>query len=183
MQRRGIDPGLRLRELTAEVDREFETILELRPGAYSCRAGCSDCCRARLAVTRVEEESLRRGMASLPGETRARFARRAAQPGRETCPALDDRGICEVYPFRPLICRSFGVPLVRRSEVPLIRPPVVDVCDLNLVGVRLESLPAEETIDQTDLERRLSDIDDDYCRRNGLPRGERISLTSILSDS
>lgn len=48
------------------------------------------------------------------------------------CPALDRDGSCRVYPFRPLACRTMGIPVERdgrvegacdvQTSVPLIRP-------------------------------------------------------------
>jgi Fe-S-cluster containining protein len=56
----------------------------------------------------------------------------AAQFGELPCPALDTDGSCRVYPFRPLACRTMGIPvetdgLVQgacevQTSVPLIRP-------------------------------------------------------------
>jgi len=96
------------------------------------------------------------------------------------CPALDDAGRCEIYPFRPLICRSYGVPLRRRPEVPLVNPPRYDVCDKNFRGIKLGELPGEDVLDQTRLETRIGEIDDEYCAAHELPRGERVGLAQIL---
>lgn len=148
-----------------------------------CRSGCSACCRARLSITRVEEAFLRRGLASLCRSTRAEMAGRTREEKREMCPALDPEGRCQVYAHRPLICRSYGVPLRRRREVALINSPVLDVCDLNFVGSRLESLPGEDVIDQTTLEAAVAEIDDEYCAASGAPRGERIPIAHILATS
>lgn len=63
------------------------------------------------------------------GETDRLAARFAELP----CPALDQDGSCRVYPFRPLACRTMGIPVERdgrvegacdvQTAVPLIRPP------------------------------------------------------------
>ena len=145
-----------------------------------CGPGCSDCCRARLAVTRVEEAWLRRGLAELPEAIRREQRRRVGDAGREMCPALDDSGRCEIYAFRPLICRSYGVPLRRRPEVPLVNPPRLEVCDKNFRGLKLGELPPEDLLDQTRLETRIAEIDDAHCASRELPRGERIGLAQIL---
>lgn len=166
--------------LAARADAGFAAIHHRRSVEMQCRAGCSACCRARLAITRVEEAFLRRGLASLPGERRAEIAARTREDGREMCPALDDDGRCGVYPFRPLICRTYGAPLRHRSAVPMVRPPLVDVCDLNFVGIAPASLPPEDVIEQTSLVEQLDEIDLEYCESNDLPAGERIPIASIL---
>ena len=146
-----------------------------------CRSGCSDCCRARLSITRVEEAFLRRGLARIPGSIRKEISLAAQEKTREMCPALDPQGRCRVYASRPLICRSYGVPLRHRRDVCIVNPPIIDVCDKNFVGQPLTGLPAADVFDQTSLDTAVSEIDAEYCKRNGLPTGERVPLAQILA--
>ncbi len=173
-------PVDRVEALAAEVDTEFGTIQQRHAARVQCRAGCSACCRARLSITKVEEEFVRRGLAGLTKSRRAELAARTKQAGRETCPALDDDGRCGIYSFRPLICRSYGVPLRHRSAVPMVQPPLVDVCDLNFTGTSLKLLPPEDAFDQTAMNEELESIDREYCNENGLPERGRVPITSIL---
>ena len=175
------DPLSRLAELAAQVDREFAEIQHRQGAQMQCRSGCSACCRLRLSITRVEETSLRRGLASMPESVRDVLAGRTRDENREMCPALDPEGRCQLYAHRPLICRSFGVPQRRRREVVLVNPPVIDVCDLNFVGTRLHTLPAEDVLDQTSLDAAVAEIDYDYCESNDLPKGERVPIAHILA--
>ena len=58
--------------------------------------------------------------------------RLAAQFSDRPCPALDAEGACWIYPFRPLACRTMGIPVESnglvegacevQTAVPLIRP-------------------------------------------------------------
>ena len=175
------DPLARLADLADAVDENFARIQTRRGACMQCRAGCTDCCRARLSVTHVEEAFLRRGLARLSEAERKELARRARDKAREMCPALDAEGRCQLYDSRPLICRSFGVPLRRRREVVLVNPPVIDVCDLNFVDVPLEPLPAEDVLDQTSLDTELAAIDAEFCARHDLPTDGRIGLAEILA--
>jgi hypothetical protein len=109
------------------------------------------------------------------------MAAAARDETREMCPALDAQGRCRVYASRPLICRSYGVPLRHRREVSLVNPPIIDVCDKNFLDIRLKALPAADVFDQTDLDATVSKIDADYCERNGLPAGERVPIAQILA--
>lgn len=174
-------PVERLAALAAEVDADFDAIHARYPDRMQCRAGCSACCRARLSITRVEQAFLRDGLASLPDGRRAELSARTRETGREMCPALDPDGRCGVYAVRPLICRSYGVPLRHRRDVELVNPPVVDACDLNFVGTALKTLPAESVYDQSALVEALESIDRDHCDDQDLPRRERILLADILA--
>jgi Fe-S-cluster containining protein len=172
----------RLRALTAKADAEFDAVHRRQASHMQCRPGCSDCCRARLSITRVEEAALRQGLATLPESRRAQFAARTVEPGREMCPALDDDGRCGVYEFRPLICRTFGAPLRHRHAVELVNPPIIDSCDLNFTEyASLRVLPTEDVLDQTRYVEELDAIDRDHCTDGDLPQAERIPLASILA--
>lgn len=62
----------------------------------------------------------------------AEIDRLATQFAQVPCPALDTDGSCRVYPFRPLACRTMGIPVEAdgviqgacevQTSVPLIRP-------------------------------------------------------------
>jgi hypothetical protein len=177
---RELEPIERLAALAAEADAGFAAIQQRQSARMQCRAGCSACCRARLSVTRVQEIFLRRGLETLSDAKRAELAARTREENREMCPALDADGRCGVYAFRPLICRSYGVPLRHRRDVALVNPPVIDVCDLNFTATSLTVLPSGDVFDQTDLVEALEAIDADHCADNDLPLRDRIPLARIL---
>lgn len=179
MKRNG-GPIERLAELAEAVDAEFAVVRDRQATRMQCRAGCSACCRARLSITRVEEALLRRGLATLSEERRAELSARTAEPHREMCPALDDDGRCGIYTFRPLICRSYGLPLRHRRDLALINPPVIDTCDLNFTETSLTLLPPEDVFDQTALVEALETIDREHCVANDLPQRDRIPIAGIL---
>ena len=177
---RKVEPIERLTALVEKVDADFAAIQQRQAARMQCRAGCSACCRARLSITRVEEAFLRRGLATLSDERRAEFSARTREKNREMCPALDDDGRCGIYAARPLICRSYGVPLRHRRDVELVNPPVIDVCDLNFTETSLKLLPSGDVLDQTALVELLESIDRDHCAANDHTQGDRIPIAHIL---
>ena len=172
----------RFDSLASGVARKFEAIRQRNQGCMECREGCSDCCRCRLSITRVEEAYLRRGLARLPISIRVELKSRATTE-TEMCPALDANGCCQIYESRPLICRSHGVPLRYRHPVPLIHPSRIDVCEKNFTEVSTKSLPIDDVLDQTSLTAELAEIDASHCDEHELPRGERVPLAHILAES
>lgn len=77
---------------------------------FSCRAGCSHCCRGVIAASQEEAEQIFEAMPQ-PALERLR-----ANPAfmlsmhDETCPLLDEgTGRCTVYRIRPLTCRTWHV--------------------------------------------------------------------------
>lgn len=87
----------------------------------ACGPGCATCCTINVGTLAVEgaaaAEFLRARLSPAAARTLAeRLAAfhdrirwledRERIAGRETCPLLDGRGACSIYPVRPLACRS-----------------------------------------------------------------------------
>ncbi|WP_150047579.1 MULTISPECIES: YkgJ family cysteine cluster protein [Methylomonas] len=105
-----------LKQLHAEID---ERVAAVRAGRHDwpCRQGCDSCCRRLAEVPELTEREwllLRQGLASLPkdrlqeiGRGIAALAGQSARP--LICPMLDQAaGLCSVYAYRPLACRTYG---------------------------------------------------------------------------
>ncbi|MGZ3460898.1 MAG: YkgJ family cysteine cluster protein, partial [Archangium sp.] len=105
----------RYQELVAKVDAFFTRVQSRYGSAMQCKAGCTACCQVRLSVTALEAQVIREGLATLPDEERARLAHRARHGAPGSCPALEADGRCALYAWRPLVCRSHGVPIRHRE--------------------------------------------------------------------
>ncbi len=136
-------------QLCREVEDEFARNRRLHGDRIHCRPGCSDCCHQIFQVTEIEAAYITQGVRQMSTEARQRLVARA-QPYQEArrrlvaakgepeawgslpppgtrlaCPALED-GVCTIYPYRPLICRKFGIPLYNPDK-----PGRVFACELN----------------------------------------------------
>ncbi len=102
-----------------------------------CRRGCADCCRDDLTVFTVEAERIRRDFPAV-------LTQAPRTPG--ACAFLNDGSSCRIYPARPYVCRTQGLPLRyfeidEEGEVREYR----DICPLNEPdGPPLVDLPAGE---------------------------------------
>jgi hypothetical protein len=102
-----------------------------------CRRGCTDCCRDDLTVFTVEAERIRREFPAVLTE---------APRSAGACAFLDAEGACRIYPARPYVCRTQGLPLRffeidRGGEIVEYR----DICPLNEPdGPPLVDLPPAE---------------------------------------
>lgn len=131
------------------ADAFFQSVANAQPTNLQCGKGCSLCCygifeigsgdvpliadglenlhpaRRKMIVRRASEivESSRHPdlRQCSPGEKEAFFERTASIP----CPNLSERGECLMYEHRPLVCRTFGLPL-RNAE-----SYIGDICELN----------------------------------------------------
>lgn len=104
----------------------------------ACRIGCTECCMGPFPINALDAERLRRGMAELSardperanrvrersrsyverlereyrGDTVTRLIAEDDAAEDEPCPALDpETGACDLYPARPVTCRTFGPPV------------------------------------------------------------------------
>jgi Fe-S-cluster containining protein len=141
-----------------------------------CRPGCAECCIGPFAITPLDAQRLRRGLADLERShpDRAALVRRRvreskerlerAYPGatvervlaeddaaeNEPCPVLDpETGTCELYPYRPITCRTFGPPMRFDGQS-------LAVCELCFDGATAEEVGAcEVEIDFAPMEEEL----------------------------
>lgn len=161
-----MDP--RYGQLVDKVDAFFSRAQARHPGEIRCASGCSDCCEDGLTITGVEAAAIRAYLTALPTDARARLGARAAGGGGR-CAALDEDGRCAIYPARPLVCRSHGLP-IRLREGGL---PVVRACAHNFTG----GLPDDDCVlDQATLSTLLAAVD----RACGGTPGERFAVRALV---
>jgi hypothetical protein len=132
-----------LRRLHAEVDRAAGAVADRHRGRLQCGRGCAACCVDELTVYEVEAERIRRAHGALL-EAGAPHA-----PG--ACAFLGAENECRIYPDRPYVCRTQGLPLRWLSELgedgergeggEIVEAR--DICPLNLAGPPLEGLPED----------------------------------------
>lgn len=79
-----------------------------------CPSGCAVCCRPDLALFPVEAFRLRKAFLDLPAEAR-RSVRSERGSGGPACSLLVGGG-CLLYPERPVLCRTHGVPFFTKTE-------------------------------------------------------------------
>jgi len=143
----------------------------------ACRPGCAQCCLGPFAVTQLDAERLRAGLAALeisdparaariraraadavaalerdyPGDTLTRVLDEDDAAADQPCPVLDPVALtCDLYAERPIVCRTFGPPVRFGAES-------LAVCELCFDGATDSEIAAcEVQIDSADLEARLS---------------------------
>ena len=137
------------REFLEDVDREAARLSELYAKYMVCRKGCSECC-TDLSLLPLEWYALK-------GQTGSDNPPRP-DGGDERCSLLNTDEACSFYPFRPLICRTHGLPLLYLIEeydpeghrVDSSEPEwQISWCDLNFTDVDEESM--EEIFEPEDV--------------------------------
>jgi len=93
----------KLEAIHQEVDGLVVLVEDQLGERLVCRHGCSDCCEDNLTVLEIEAELIRQNCEAV--------LRQEPAPSSQGCAFLDPDGGCRVYPWRPYICRTQGLPL------------------------------------------------------------------------
>jgi len=166
----------------ARVDARAAELAREHTARLRCARGCHACCVDDLTVLRVEAERIRAAHAMLLREGTPHA------PG--ACAFLGSEGECRIYPDRPYVCRTQGLPLRWLSEDDSgeIREQR-DICPLNAEGPALDALRDEACwlIGPVELElTRLQDESETYADPHAPARDvneERIPLRALFARS
>jgi Fe-S-cluster containining protein len=165
------------KEILDRADRHFAEVMQSQPQNLACGAGCSLCCYGLFEIGSGDVPLLAEGLEKLHPMRRGKIIRRAleiveksAHPNlrecspeekesffertRSTpCPNLDDKGLCMMYEHRPLVCRTFGLPLREGRKY------IGDICELNFKdSTRKEQLKAAWDLEWED----VLGVEDEY---------------------
>lgn len=124
--------------LASAADKAFHKMAEEYGECIKCRRGCTDCCHAVFGLFLVEAAFINCRFNELGREKRAEVLSRVAQADKELdqlqrrlacytedphmqayvmsrerlrCPLLNESEECDIYPFRPITCRVYGIPV------------------------------------------------------------------------
>jgi Fe-S-cluster containining protein len=135
--------------ILVDADAFFRRVMDEQPEQLQCGRGCSLCCYGLFEIGSGDVPVLAEGLAKLHPARRKKIVRKAreiveasahpdlrecspieketffARTAETPCPNLDDHGACMMYEHRPLVCRTFGLPLRNGADY------LGDVCELN----------------------------------------------------
>lgn len=160
----------RVRRIHAEVDRRAGELARRHGSRLRCGRGCCACCTDGLTVFEVEAERIRRAHAAL--------LREAAPHPPGACAFLGPEGECRIYPERPYVCRTQGLPLRwLEPDASGATRELRDICPKNAEGEPLESLPASQCWTIGPVEAALADL------QGELDGGElrRVALRALFA--
>jgi Fe-S-cluster containining protein len=131
------------------ADEFFRSVAEAQPENLQCGKGCSLCCYGLFEIGSGDVPIIAEGLEKMNPARRAMVIRRAqeilassnhpdlrecsaaekesffARTQSTACPNLNERGECLMYEHRPLVCRTFGLPLRNADRY------IGDICELN----------------------------------------------------
>ncbi|HEX9163277.1 MAG TPA: YkgJ family cysteine cluster protein [Thermoanaerobaculia bacterium] len=137
------------KRVLSRADQFFASVMAEQPENLQCGRGCSLCCYGLFEIGSGDVPMIADGLAGLHPMRRKRIIRRAVEIIAESrhpnlrecspvekelffnrtasvpCPNLSDAGECMIYESRPLVCRTFGLPLREDERY------IGDICELN----------------------------------------------------
>ena len=157
-----------LEALYAEVDARARALAARHVGRLPCTRGCSQCCIDDLSVFPVEALHIQRRHEAL--------LREGAPHPPGACAFLSGDGACRIYPERPYVCRTQGLPL--RWFDPDGDEPVErrDICPLRDTGPPITELLDGDCWLLGPYEARLAELQ----RRLEGAVGRRVALRSLF---
>jgi len=115
--------------LIFKVDSTCQKLAALYMEHLVCKPGCSQCCQVERTVCAVESYIVEQQLLTLSDQKIKRL-KKLNKDNDETCPLLL-RDRCVIYPARPIICRTHGLPILYREA----ERTFIDYCRLNFTNL------------------------------------------------
>ena len=163
--------------LRAEIDLLSQKLTDEHQKHLTCREGCDQCC-LNLNIFPVEYEAI---LAEL---TSAGIPTIATITGEDDpCTFLKDHS-CSIYPSRPIICRTHGLPLLFTNDEGTDME--LALCELNFTDAADLEFTVDNTYPEDSFVSRLYMINREfikYCKTPDYKGQQLIPLTNILKES
>lgn len=122
-----MNPIARYLELRERIDADAARLTALHGANITCREGCTGCC-VNFTVFPVEFFAILREM-----ERDGLKPHQIPFDPAATCGFLHE-GLCRIYPYRPIICRTHGLPILYLDDTGGTLKWEVSFCELNFTG-------------------------------------------------
>lgn len=163
------------RLLRNEIDKHARRLAAVHSAHIRCKAQCTDCC-INLTVWPVEYfailDDLKTAGVSPVFDAQA------------SCGLLKD-GLCQIYPFRPVICRTHGLPLVYLDDERDEPAYGVMFCQKNFQAAGALAFGPDNTLNMDAVNDTLARLHTDYRAAGGQRGGDengRIALSRLIDD-
>ena len=165
------------------LDQHCDAVSVRYANDLACGSGCASCCHRQLSVFPIEAEAIRRWLVSQDGlapfesdETRSGgHPRLLLAIEDEACAFLDAAGRCRIYPVRPVICRSHGLPLAVEEDSGEVRG---DCCPLNFLE-GLNDLQSDEFLSLETVNTLLAALNGAFGGEADAVWEERLELKKL----
>lgn len=164
--------------LIFKVDSFCQKLETLYHDHLVCKPGCSQCCEVERTILPVEAYIVEQQLLTL-SLPKIKQIKKLHKDDDETCPLLlKDR--CVIYPARPIICRTYGLPILYHEA----ERAFIDYCRLNFIQLpRDYEFEENYILDMNSFQIELIQIDKQFAEHISGQRwrpNNRRSLRNIL---
>ena len=142
------------RGLRSRIDEKIKRLEELHGSDITCHSGCTACC-VNLTVFPVEFFAILEDLKKTHTIQRASFFHESAP-----CGFLNEEGLCRIYPFRPIICRTHGLPILFLDDSQRESSWEVSFCELNFQNRTSIEFTDDTLLDIETINTELNRIND-----------------------
>jgi uncharacterized protein len=150
-----MDPIEEYRNLRLRIDEEIKKVEELHGRDITCHPGCTTCC-VNLTVFPVEFFAILEDLKKT----------RTIQTGflfDESAPCgFLYEGLCQIYVFRPIICRTHGLPILFLNDSQEDPSWEVSFCELNFRNKTGIEFTDDTLLDIETINAELNRINDQF---------------------
>ena len=156
--------------LTAYCDQAFAAAVDRYAAQMRCAKGCASCCQLE-TVAPLEAVIIAAYLRNFPLTQVP-----ASDEASPACALLTADGICAIYPARPLICRTHGMPMQYPDQAER------DACPLNFLAFPLDQIEPPYVLHIETITTNLMRLNLALCMIAGDAEfaGERIRLYDLL---
>jgi len=162
----------------------FSKVFRENSSKMKCSEGCSKCCVDGITLLRVERDRI---LSHLKNKDEMPVK---SESGR--CAFLSSEGCCKIYEVRPLVCRTWGIPILYSGSDPsalsekMSRSAVksggsVVCCDLNFQeDFKKGSIGKDIIMDGDRILEMLIAVNSLYCSKLSVDPSKRFPLRNII---
>jgi uncharacterized protein len=173
------DPIQKYRSLRSRIDEKIKRLEELHGADITCRPGCTVCC-VNLTVFPIEFNAILEDLAKTHALKKKDFLFNETAP----CGFLSE-GLCQIYLFRPIICRTHGFPILfldNSQEAPAWE---VSFCELNFQNKTGIEFTDDGLLDIETINAELNHINEQFISSlsgNEYSTHQRIRLKELCKN-
>ncbi len=161
------------RNFIGQVDAKVEQLTKLHANNMKCGKGCDLCC-LDFSVFPVEFYHIRQQIANVTPAWSQPMSKSAADD--KWCALLENHA-CSIYPFRPYICRTHGLPLIYLNDE--ADELELSFCELNFTAVEDDYFDMDNVWEQDDLNSELFMINKRFLENNPNLKHDEITLIPL----
>lgn len=165
------------RALLKNIDERTDSLTTTHEKQMVCKKGCDKCCMA-ISVFPVEYYAIREALKEQLGTFTP-----AGTKDEEACLFLKDHN-CQIYAYRPIICRTHGLPILYFNETE--EGYELSLCELNFTDFDFSQFDDQNTLMLDSFNSQLFQINSQFVEQfNEKSYGvtDRIPLKNLFRES